>query len=187
MSTEKRPMRQIRKSNPVENIIAFYLDQRSVVLTEEEERLKERYKTAYLFLIEEDSLLDPVTKLMEMFGVCQATAYNYINEAQIVFGNVKKFDKEAWRFIQIERKRKMIARAKEDGNLEVEARLERDIDKLLDFDKDPAKFNPDKFKALQILMTLPRGVKPMLEKMFNKGVVDLNNVEAEDVEFEDLS
>lgn len=184
MSDDKRLMNQPRKDTPIENIIAHYMDERSVTLTEHEEELKERLKSAFMMLVDEDSVLSPITKLMDLYKVTRATAYNYLNQSQIIFGQAQKLDKEAMRVVQIERKRKMIARAKKEGNLEVEARLERDIDKLLDFDKDPEKYNPEKFKAMKFEFSVDNHTKKLLEKMYGKGTVDLNSVEAEDVGFE---
>ena len=67
------------------------------------------------------------------------------------------------------------------------AKLERDIDNLLQFDKDDALFDPRKLEALTINITLPRSTQSALRALISKGVVDLNNLEAEDISHEDVT
>jgi hypothetical protein len=184
--SKKRLMKRQRADTPVENIIAHYYDERAVELTPFEEDLKLRCETIYKKLIQKDSILDTIKVHMRFFNVSQATAYRDIKKAELIFGPINKFDKDFWRFIQIERKRNMIERAKAEGNLEVEAKLERDIDNLLDFDKDDSTFNRDKLKSMSVTVELPNATQKALDKLFKKGVVDLNDLEAEDTEFEEV-
>ena len=185
--SETRLMKQPRKDSPIENIIASYLDEREIDLTPNELKLKTRYEAAFTMLIEEDSLIDTVTKLEKLYNISKATAYRTIQASETIFGSVKKFNKDAWRFIQVERKRKLINKAITADNLELAAKLERDIDNLLQFDKDDALFDPRKLEALTINITLPRSTQSALRALISKGVVDLNNLEAEDISHEDVT
>ena len=187
MSTDTRLMKQTRKDSPIENIIASYLDEREIDLTPKELEMKTRYEAAFTMLIEEDSLIATVIKLENLYDISKATAYRTIQAAESIFGTVKKFNKDAWRFIQIERKRKLITKALTAENLELAAKLERDIDNLLQFDKEDALFNPKKLEALIINVTLPRSTQSALRSLMSKGVVDLNNFEAEDIPYEDVT
>lgn len=183
---ETRLMLEPRKDSPIENIIAHYVDEREIQLTALEVKLKERYEAAFTMLIEKDSILSVVKKMQKLYNISPATAYRDLRAAELIFGTVKKFDKEAWRFIQIERKRKLIKKAIKAGELELAARLERDIDKIIDFNKEEAAFNIDKLKAMNIEITLSSGTEKMLSNLFKKGVVDLNDMPAYDTEFEEL-
>ena len=115
--SETRLMKQPRKDSPIENIIASYLDEREIDLTPNELKLKTRYEAAFTMLIEEDSLIDTVTKLEKLYNISKATAYRTIQASETIFGSVKKFNKDAWRFIQVERKRKLINKAITADNL----------------------------------------------------------------------
>jgi len=58
--------------------------------------------------------------------------------------------------------------------------------KLADLDKEDAAFNPEKLQAQIYEISLPKKLQNVLTKMIKKGVVDFNDYEAEDVEFEDV-
>jgi len=182
----KELMKQPRKGTSLQNIIASYVDERQLELTPFEEEKKKQYEAAFTMLIEDDSIIDTVLKLEQLYDVSKATAYRIVNESETIFGSVKKFNKEAWRFIQIERKRKLITLATQDKNYELAAKLERDIDNLIGFDKAELGFNPDKLKATEITVKVSPAFEKLVLQMNNKGSVDLNNLEAEDINFEDV-
>ena len=187
MSKGKRLMVKKRSEVPVENIIASYMDEREIELTEHEEQLKLRAETIYKKLIERDGILDVIQVHMKFFDVSQTTTYRDIQRAQLIFGTVNKFNKDFWRFIQIERKRNMIKRARIAGNLEVESKLERDIDALLNFDKDEAAFNPEKLANMNITIGMPDSIIKAFKDQISKGVIDLNELEAEDIDHTEVS
>lgn len=182
----KQLMAQPRKDSSIENIIASYLDERNIELTPFEAEKKQQYEAAFTMLIDNSSIIDTVLKIEQLYNVSKATAYRIISGAETIFGNVKKFDKEAWRYIQIERKRRLIDFAIKDKNFELAAKLERDIDNLIGFDKEESQFNPDKLKAQIYEISLPNAVQKAIMAMLKKGPVDLNSFEAEEIPFEDL-
>lgn len=184
--SDKRLMRKKRSKIPVENIIAHYMDERSIELSEKEKELQKRCESIYKKLIQKDSILDAIKVHMRFFKVSQATTYRDIRLAQQIFGPANKFDKNFWRFIQIERKRNMINRARIAGELEIEAKLERDIDNLLDFDKDESKFNPEKLMAMSVEISLSEHTINQIKKLSSKGVVDLNEFETEEIEYTEV-
>ena len=73
-----------------------------------------------------------------------------------------------------------------DKNLDLAAKLERDIDNLLEFDKDETKFNPEKLKAMQIEINIPTATQKALKDIISKGVVDFNKFEAEDIDYKEV-
>lgn len=187
MSNEKRLMKKKRSDLPIENIIAYYYDERSIELTPKEEEIRNRCESIYKKMIQKDSILQVIKVHMRFFDVSMTTAYRDIKQAQELFGSVNKFDKDFWRFIQIERKRNLIKRARQAGELEIELKAERDIDNLLDFDQEEANFNPEKLAAMNITVSMPDAVNKALQKLLKKGVVDLNDLEAEETDFEDVT
>lgn len=180
-------MRQKRKDSALENIMASYFDERSIILTEHEQEKKKQYEAAFTMLVDDASIINTVLKLEQIYNVTKPTAYKIIANAETIFGSVKKFNREAWRYIQIERKRQIIALALVDNNLELAAKLERDIDNLIGFDKEEATFNPDKLKAQKNEITVPKSIEKHILSLLKKGSVDLNNIPAEDIPYEDLS
>lgn len=183
--SKKRLMTQTRKETALENIMAFYIDNRAIELTEHEENKKNQYEAAFTMLIEDDSIVDTVSKLCDLFQISKATAYKVISEAEAIFGSVKKFNKEAWKFIQIERKRRLITLATNAGELELVAKLEKQIDDIIGFDKDEAAFDPDKIKAQTYEIKIPKHLETALAKLVGKGVVDMNSII--DVPHEDVT
>lgn len=186
MTKDKRLMVKKRSELPIENILASYLDERNIELSPNEEKLKIRYETVFKMLIKKDSIFSTVKKHMKVFEVSMATAYRDIKAAESIFGAVKKFDKEAWRFIQIERKRKLIKMAMESNDYEVASKIERDIDNLIGFDKEDAIFNPEKLANMKITIGMPDWLIKAYKNNNNKGVVDLNDFEAEDIDYTEV-
>lgn len=180
-------MKQTRKDSALENIMASYFDERGITLTEHEEEKKQQYEAAFTMLVDDASIINTVLKLEQIYNVSKATAYRIIANAETIFGSVKKFNREAWRYIQIERKRQIIALALVENNLELAAKLERDIDNLIGFDKEEATFNPDKLKAQKNEITVPKSMEKLIMDLLSKGSVDLNSMPAEDIPYEDLS
>lgn len=190
MPVEKRKMLSIRKGNPIENIIASYLDERKIVLSEQEQELKIRYSAAFTMLIK-NSVLHTAKKLSKLYDVDLTTAYRYINNAETIFGSTRKFNKNAWRWIQIEKKQKIIKKLyeKKKPDYALIARIEADIDKIIGFDKEENQFNLDKIAAMNITINVPKSTIASIKTMTTKGVVDLNNyeAEAEDIDHEDVT
>ena len=73
-----------------------------------------------------------------------------------------------------------------ENNLELAAKLERDIDNLIGFDKEESQFNADKLKAQQYEITVPKSMEKMIMALLSKGSVDLNNFAAQEIPYEDV-
>ncbi len=179
-------MTQSRKDNTIENLMAHYFDERAINLTPVEKDQKKRCEAAFTMLIEDDSITKTVKKLMSLFKISQTTAYRTINMAEQLFGSVKKFNKDAWRFIQIERKRRLIKTLKKEKQWDLVVKLEGQIDVLLDFDKGDLLFDPDKIKSQDYDITVSKSMQDALVKAILKGPIDMNELEVEDIVHEEV-
>lgn len=183
--SEKRLMTQKSKENTLESIMAFYLDDRAIKLTPKQKEQKNRCEAAFTMLIEnEGGVTRVVKKLCKLYGIDKATAYRTLNQAEFIFGSVKKFNKDAWRFIQIERKRRHIKSCIDAGKWELVVKLEDQIDKLIGFMEPDSAFDPDKIKAQSFDIVISKELEKAVLKSISKGSVDMNSFEAEDISYE---
>ena len=176
-----------------ENILAFYLDdkkpeeQRLALLSAKEKELKKRWETAFMTMLDHRSTEDTVKKLVQLFGVSKATAYRDVQRTEMLFGSFKRFDKEAWRYIQIERKHKYLQLALKKQNLEMVYKFDQAIDKLLGLDKEDAPVDLDKIASQNYDIIMSRKQQRLAQMIFNQGgVVNMNVKETIDIDFEEL-
>ncbi|QQV91413.1 hypothetical protein Leef1_47 [Polaribacter phage Leef_1] len=180
----KRKMALARKDNSTENILASFFEERDIDLTPYEIDRKAKIEFTFKRIVDADSLFDPVDMIMRKYEMSLSSAYRLINETELIFGGVRKFNKEAWKFIQIERKRKIIGLALKDKNLELAAKLERDIDKILDFGKEEGVFDPDKIKTQNYDVVISEKQNALIEHFLNqKEKINMNLPETIDVDF----
>lgn len=176
------------KDTHFENILASYLDEKKVTLTPLEEDMKQRWMAAFSLLLNFHSREQAVKVLQGQFpDISQATAYRDINRALALFGDVTKSQKEGWRYIIFEYNQKLFQMATKDKNLESMGKCLDRMIKLADLDKEDSQFNPDKLRAQMYEISLHPAVQKAFMTMINKGVVDLNNFEAQDTPFEDVT
>jgi hypothetical protein len=176
-----------------ENILAFYLDDKRSDedklkhLSEIERDMKNRWETAWISMLEFRSREDCVKKLVQLFGVSKATAYRDVQRTEMLFGSFKKFDKEAQRYIQIERKHKLLQLALKDKNLELAHKIDTQIDKLLGLDKEDSPVNLEKLQSQDYEMVMSKKQEKLIRMIFKNGQSNVNmNVDAVEVDFEDL-
>lgn len=177
-----------------ENILAFYLDDKRSDedklkhLSEAERKMKNRWETAWISMLEFRSREDTVKKLVQLFEISKATAYRDVQRTEMLFGSFKKFDKEAQRYIQIERKHKLLQLALKDKNLELAYKIDIQIDKLLGLDKDESPVNLEKIQSQDYEMVMSKKQEKLIRMIFKDGQSHVNmNIEAMEVDFEDLS
>lgn len=177
-----------------ENVLAFYLDdkkteeQRLALLSDKEIELKKRWETAFMTMLEFRSTEDTVKKLVQLFGISKATAYRDVQRTEMLFGSFKRFDKEAWRYIQIERKHKYLQLALKEKNLEMVYKFDQAIDKLLGLDKEDAPVDLDKIASQNYEIIMSRKQQRLVQMITSQqgGVVNMNVKDTIDIDFEEL-
>lgn len=178
-----------------ENVLAYYIDDKTPEdeklqkLSKTDKELKKRWETAFTALLEFRSPEDAVKRLMNLFDVSKATAYRDVQRCEMLFGSFKSFNKEAWRYISIERKHKLYQLALKKKDFELAYKIDKELDKLLGLHEVDSPIDLDKIKAqnYDIIMSdkQERLVNQILKNGQGSGVVDMN-VEAVDIDFEEL-
>ena len=176
-----------RKETTLDKIRKFYLTgEDSVALSEKQEVIRVMVYKAWNLMINYHSR-EQAIKVMISDGCSRAQAYRYVNDSLSIFGNPQVNHKEAKRYLIEEDLMRLQQRAikDKDGHLEL-AVLKQRI-KLGGFDKDTdPKFNPDKLEAQSYVLKLHPSAAAMLEAIRDGGVFDFNNLETEDVAFEEV-
>ncbi|MDN3595318.1 hypothetical protein [Zunongwangia endophytica] len=173
------------KDTHFDKVYGSFLDN-TIQLSDFQEKMKNRVKTAFTLMLDRKTR-DQVSKILQdQFEVSQATAYRDIGNALKIYGDVGKADKEGMRFLIFEYNQQALDIAFKEKNLaEIGKGLDRMI-KLADFDGDDKLVNLDKIKNMDITITLDTQSKKGIDKIVSGGVVDLNDFEAEDTDFEEL-
>lgn len=176
-----------------ENVLAYYLD----TTTPDEEKLKQlsktdrdlkmRWETAFTALLEFRSPEDAVKRLMKLFGVSKATAYRDVQRCEMLFGSFKRFDKEAWRYISIERKHKLYQLALKDKNIELAYKIDKEIDKLLGLDQEDSPIDLEKIASQDYDIIISKKQERLVQKILGTGgAVNMNVSDAVDIDFEEI-
>lgn len=170
----------------LDNIIASYMDEGSVELSAFEIKMKERIKTAFSLLLNWRSREQAAQIMMEQFDVSQATAYRDISRALIIYGDINKAGKEGHRYIIMEYNHKLLQLATKEKNLEQMGRALDRYMKLADLDKEENRVNLEKLAAMDITVNISKKSEKAITGLLEGGVVDLNNFEAQDIEYEEV-
>ncbi len=177
-----------------ENVLAYYLDdkrteeQKLALLSPFEIELKKRWEAAFQMMLEFRSQEDTVKKLVAVFGVSKATAYRDVKRTEMLFGSFKRFDKEAWRYIQIERKHKYLQIALKDKNMEMVYKFDQAIDKLLGLDKEDSPINLEKLESNDYEMVLSKKQAKLVNQILkNGGSVNMNVPDITEIDFEEVN
>lgn len=186
-------LKTVNNDTHFENVLAYYLDDKRseekklAMLTPFELDLKKRWEAAFQLMLEFRSQEDAVKKLVAVFGVSKATAYRDIKRTEMLFGSFKRFDKEAWRYIQIERKHKYLQIALKDKNMEMVYKFDQAIDKLLGLDKEDSPIDLDKIASQNYDIIISNKQQRLLKMIHAQGgFVNMNVPDTIDIDFEEL-
>lgn len=177
-----------KKDSSFQRIKASYLDETSVVLTEKEEQKKARLAHAWgLRVNNKYSAHQAIEILMREHKLSQSTAYREYNWAMQIFGDLDAVNLAAERLILKEALWNAYQKAVKSGNVELEIKALREYRSLFNFDESENPIDPNKIQAHEYHIRMPRWVYKKMDAMFGSGVVDFNNIDVEDVEYQDIS
>ncbi|WP_444671270.1 hypothetical protein [Flavobacterium columnare] len=117
------------------------------------------------------------------YGLSQAQAYIDIRNAESIFGDIYKTDKDVERMFFKEQVADFIKRARKKGDLKMEAKGFDLWAKYGGFEEDDVLFDADKFEKKDIEIAVDPKLVALLQKMLGNGVVDFNNIDATDIDF----
>ena len=119
--------------------------------------------------------------------VSRATAYRDYDMAMQIFGDIDSLDRNIERMVISERYLAIAKKASKDGNLEAELKAIQAYEKSL----GPEIKNPleelIKYKSVEVKVKLSPKQKKIFESIMGNGVVDFNNFDAEDIEYQDVN
>ena len=170
-----------------DKVLASFLNEGSVELSPFQIEMKNRIKTAFSLLLNFHSREQAANVLKDQFDISQATAYRDIGNALRIYGDINKASKEGMRYIIFEYNQKLLQLATKEKNLEQMGRALDRMIKLAELDKDETLVNLEKLANLDITISIGKKAEKAIIAQNEKGVVDLNDFDAEDVDFEDLT
>lgn len=176
-----------------ENILAYYMDDKTpeeirlARLSETDKKLKKRWEAAFTMLLEFRSPEDAAKKLQSLFNVSKATAYRDVQRCEMLFGSFKRFDREAWRYISIERKHKLYQLALKDKDLELAYKIDKEIDKLLGLHEEESPIDLDKIAAQDYNIIMSNKQERLIKQILaSGGAVNMNVDNTVEIDFEEL-
>lgn len=176
------------EATPFERIAASYLqdDGDNHSLSERDQDLKTRWEAAFSFILNWKSREKTVKLMMQKFDISKASAYRDIANALSLYGDITASRREGWRYVIFEYNQKLLNKSYKRHEWKIVDKCLDRMMKLADLDKEDAPFNPDKLKAINIDIHIPGSMERALNKIISKGVVDFNELPAQDTEYETL-
>ncbi len=176
------------KDNTFQKIKAWYIDETSVILSPAEEDRKNRLKHIWALRYENKYTRGQAIKIVERdYKVSQATAYRDYSLAMELFGSMEQVDVAAERMILAESYLNLYQLAMKKGDTETALKALAKRQSLINFDDTANKVDPRKLEASMYNLRLPRGAEKILKGMFETGVVNFNNIGAEDIDWKEIT
>ena len=178
-----------KKETTLDKIRKYYLSgEDSVVLSEKQNEIRINVYKAWNLMINYHSTEQAMKTMMTEIGCSRAQAYRYVNDSKLIFGNPQTNLKEAKRYLIEGDLMRLQQRALKDKDGYLELAVIKQRIKLGGFDKDTdPKFNPEKLAAqVYILKPHPTALK-MMEAAQEGGVFDFNNMDADDIAYQEIS
>lgn len=153
-------------------------------LSEDERKYLFAVRMAYGLMMEAHSTSYVVGSLMREHNVAQRTAYNIINDAQRIFGQIQQTHKDFARIQAVEMAKFLWATAKRREDVKGMNKALENFIRATGIDRlDPDLPDFERLAPSLNILMLPEGMEEMIKAMLTKGVVNLNATqEAEYVE-----
>jgi hypothetical protein len=176
-----------KKVTTLDKIRKYYLKgERSVTLTEKQEDTRIKISKAWNLMINYHSKEQAVSVLVND-GSSRAQAYRYLNDSLAIFGDILNNHREAKRYLIEEDLMRLQQRAIKDKDGALELKVIAQRIKIGNFDKDTdPKFDPNKLKAQTYVLKVHPSVLASIQSRQEGGSVDFNNVDTEDIDYQDV-
>lgn len=183
----KLPIKIRKGDTTFDNIMAHHIDPLKFPLTSKQEVIRVRWAEVLTLRLNYYSRMQVANKLVEDHGLCMAQAYIDIRNSELLYGNVLKADKEGTRAILYEYAHKFYQMAIKDRDLKAMA---KGLELMAEFggvkEMDNQEFNPEKLENKELRLVIPKAQLEALQVMLGKGVVDFNNLNVIDVDYEEI-
>lgn len=183
---KKVDLKIVSRDTNFEKIKAYYLNPSKYELTEKNENIRSRWQA--IFTMKLNHMTDTeIVNILSENGMSHAQAYNDIRNSSLLFGDVTATDPMAQRVVLQHYAMDVLRRCQADGDYENELKA---LKLLADFsgiyDDTLQSFNPEKLKNDQVRLAVSKSTEALLKQIAALGVVDMNSVPAEDIEFTDV-
>jgi hypothetical protein len=177
-----------KKVTTLDKIRKYYLKgEDSVTLSEKQDEIRIRVLKAWNLMINYLSKEQAMAVIMNEYGCSRAQSYRYVSDAMSVFGNPVANQKEAEKYLlgeELIRSQQRSIKNKDEAAYLKAAALRI---KLGGFDKDTLQnFDPEKMKAQTYVLKVHPSVLKVIEANEDGGSIDFNNLDTQDVDFQDL-
>jgi hypothetical protein len=176
-----------KKVTTLDKIRKYYLKgEHTVTLSESQEETRIKISKAWNLMINYHSKEQAVSVLVND-GSSRAQAYRYVNDSLAIFGDILKNHKEAKRYLIEEDLMRLQQRAIKDKDGALELKVIAQRIKIGGFDKDTdPNFDPEKLKAQTYILKVHPSVLKSLEGREDGGLIDFNDMNSEDIDYEDV-
>ncbi|WP_340074533.1 hypothetical protein [Leptobacterium sp. I13] len=169
-----------------DKIYAYYKDPSKYPLTKKQTELKERWLAAFALRQNFHSREQASNVLMEKYDISRAQAYRDLKDAERLFGNIMKADRDGSLAILYEYSHKYLLMAVKAKDLKAIGKALELMGRYSEIDRETAiNFNPEKLEDKPIKVSVPKEVSQAIVKALSKGTVDFNDF-AIDVEHEEV-
>jgi hypothetical protein len=177
-----------KKVTTLDKIRKYYLKgEDSVILSEKQDEIRIRVLKAWNLMINYLSKEQAMAVIMNEYGCSRAQSYRYVSDAMSVFGNPVANQKEAEKYLlgeELIRSQQRSIKNKDEAAYLKAAALRI---KLGGFDKDTLQnFDPEKMKAQTYVLKVHPSVLKVIEANEDGGSIDFNNLDTEDVDFQEV-
>lgn len=186
MEDKKRPMLTKIGDTSFDKIKAFYINPEQFPLSEALEKIRLRWVAVNNFSAKAYGKVEIANMLVRDHGIKQAQAYIDIRNAENIFGTITSTESNAFKAMWIEWTKDYLKRCRQKGDRVNEAKALALLAQYGDLDKDELEFNPEKLENKEIQIVLPKQMLDILQGMVGKGVIDFNNLNVTDTNFEEL-
>lgn len=177
-----------RGDTSLDKIRAYYADPVKFPLSVTLEVVRERLQHVMQLRLNYWSKQKIVIYLKEHYDIEQAQAYADIRNSELLYGEINETSRKAKQAILYEFSFQFLQRAREKNDLKAEAKALELMSKFGGLDEeDNLEFNPEKFEAVTPKISVNKKALELFMKMATDGVVDLNNFNATEIDFEEVS
>lgn len=186
MADKKRPMLVKMGDTTFDKIKAFYINPEEFPLSDKLEEIRMRWLAISNFSSKAYSKIEIANMLKRDYGISQAQAYIDIRNAENIFGTVTATESNAFKAMWIELTKDYLKRCRQKNDRVNEAKALALLAQYGDLDKDELEFNPEKLENKELQLVIPKDQLELLKTLVSKGVVDFNNLNVTDVNFEEV-
>lgn len=177
----------VRGDSSLDKIRAYYANPSKHELSPTLEEIRMRLVEAYGLIMNYWPRQRIAHKWEVDKGLSQAQAYLDIKNAQLLFGQVNKLDRDSKRNLLFEYSSNLLERARKKGDLKAESKAIELMIKCSGLsEEDIAQFNPEKFENVEVAIAIPKALQEVLIAKMQGGTVDLNKFDATEIDYEEL-